>query len=595
MSSLLSESVDRKFIESFQVEDYEIWTDSGWEDIKSTNKTVEYDEWELKTEEGETLLGADNHIVFTKNGDEIFMKDLIIGMEILSERGVSIVKSISPTGKCKNMYDLQVDSKNHRYYTNGILSHNTTVVGAFLTWYLLFHEHKEIFVLANKEKQALEILTRVRKAILDLPYFLMPGVVKFGASEVEFENGSKIVAYATSSDSCRGRSAAIIYLDEVAFIENDMEFWESTYPAVAQSETSKIIMTSTPKGQRGLLYKTWQESIPDENGMSNEFHRIMVTWRDVPTYCKDPNWKAKQIKRLGEARFKQEFECNFKGSVGTLVKTSTIENMVSRCPIEEPDDWTKIYNHYSPERRYVATVDVGGGTEGDYSVCRIMDVTEIPYTTAALYRNNKIDPLIFPHVVKSMCEEYGECWVLPERNNDMGGEFTTVLYRELEYEYVLKTSSNRDEGSGTKLFGKNSKAGIRTNTRTKSVGCSNMKTMIERGVIVVDDLETIYELGNFIAIKDSYGADDGCNDDCVMTLVLACWLMKQQWFTEEFSSKVLKHITKDALDDGSLGRLEEEYCLGGINTVEENEDNSSHSYGGIPVVTSGSIEDFMNS
>lgn len=457
-------------------------------------------------------------------------------------------------------------------------SGKTTVVGAFLLWYLIFHEHKEIFVLANKEKQAIEILTRVRKALLDMPFFLSPGVVKYGSTEVEFDNGSKIVAYATSSDSIRGRAAALLYIDEVAFIENDMDFWESTFPAVSQSETSKVIMTSTPKGQRGIFYKTWMEAEPDDEGQTNGFHRVLVTWDRVPTYIKDPNWSAKQIKKLGEARFKQEFGCSFRGSVGSLVKPATIENMVSIRAKREPDEWTKIFHEYDPERKYVAVADIGGGTGGDYSVCRVMDVTSYPYRTAALYRNNEISPLLFPHIMVAMCEEYGNCYLLPENNNDMGGQAITVLYYDLEYEYTLKTGSDKQKGTGTKIGGKSSKPGIRTNSRTRSVGCSNMKSMIESGFIEVDDLETIYELGNFVAKGDRYEADEGCNDDCVMTLVIFAWLSKQEWFLDEFGRNIATDMYKRAIDDGNFklpvgggsvhAVIEPSYETVGVNAVK---------------------------
>lgn len=444
-------------------------------------------------------------------------------------------------------------------------SGKTTVVGAFLLWFLIFNPHKEVFVLANKEKQAIEILTRVRKALLDMPFFLSPGVVKYGSTEVEFDNGSKIVAYATSSDSIRGRAAALLYIDEVAFIENDMDFWESTFPAVSQSETSKVIMTSTPKGQRGLFYKTWQEAEPDEHGITNGFHRVLVTWQQVPTYNKDPNWSQKQIKKLGEARFKQEFGCSFRGSVGTLLNVNTIENMVSRAPKVELDEWTKIYAKYDPNKKYVAVADVGGGVGEDYSVLRIMDVTTYPYKTAALYRNNEISPLLFPHVIVSMCEAYGSCYVLPEINNDMGGQAITVLYYDLEYEFTLKTGSDKQKGTGTKIGGKNSKPGIKTNTRTRSVGCSNMKSMIENNLIEIDDLETIYELGNFIAKGDRYEADSGCHDDCVMTLVIFAWLCKQEWFVEEFERNVSTELYNKVTSEGGFSLP----CAGGINYQED--------------------------
>jgi len=530
------EFIDRKFVEIFKAFDYEILTDTGWKDIISSNKTVEYEEYVLGTG-NDTLKCADDHIVFSDN-KQVFVKDLMIGDRVRTIYGDSKIRKIGPTGSKVSMFDLFIDSDDHRYFTNGILSHNTTVVGAYILHFVLFNEHKEVFVLANKEKQAIEILTRIRKALLDLPFFLMPGVVKYGSTEVEFENGCKVVAYATSSDSIRGRSCALLYIDEVAFIENDMEFWESTYPAVCQSTTSKVIMTSTPKGQRGLFYKTWCEAEEDENGVSNGFHRIEVKWDRVPTYANDPTWKEKTVKRLGEARFAQEYGCSFKGSVGTLLSTKSIENMVSTNPKEEPDEWTKIYLKYDPTRRYVAISDVGGGTGGDFSVLRVMDVSSYPYRTAALYRNNEISPMLHPHVIVSLCESYGGCPVLVENNNDMGGQAITVLYYDLEYEGTLKTASDKQKGTGTKIGGKGSKPGIRTNYRVRSVGCSNMKSMIENGFIEVNDLETIYELGNFILLGDKYQADNGCNDDCVMTLVLFSWLAKQEWFQEEFGRNI---------------------------------------------------------
>lgn len=188
-------------------------------------------------------------------------------------------------------------------------SGKTTVVAAFLLWYAMFHSDKEVFVLANKEKQAKEILDRISKAYMDMPFFLQQGAEKFGALGIDFENKSKITAYATSADSIRGRSVALLYVDEVAFIDGCEEFWASTYPAVASSNSSKVIMTSTPNGQRGLFYNTWMGSFPNEAGITNGFNRTLVTWRDVPTYANKPGWEASERARLGDAKFDQEFDC----------------------------------------------------------------------------------------------------------------------------------------------------------------------------------------------------------------------------------------------------------------------------------------------
>ena len=399
------------------------------------------------------------------------------------------------------------------------------------------------------------------KVLYEGTYTKVLGVVDEGRTEDVFDLVGVRDTEAYYTDGVYSHNCALLYVDEVAFIENDMDFWESTFPAVSQSETSKVIMTSTPKGQRGLFYKTWMEAEPDEQGITNGFHRVLVSWEKVPTYIKDPLWSQKQIKKLGEARFKQEFACSFRGSVGTLLSVKSIEDMVSKAPKQELDEWTKIYSPYVEGRKYVAVADVGGGVGQDSSVLRVLDVTEYPYRTAALYRNNEISPMLFPHIVVSLCEEYGSCWVLAENNNDMGGQAITVLYYDLEYEFTLKTGSDKQKGTGTKIGGKGSKAGIRTNSRTRSVGCSNMKSMIENELLCVEDLETIYELGNFIAKGDRYEADAGCHDDCVMTLVIFAWLCKQTWFVEEFGSDVSNKLYNKKTEDGSF-RLP---CVGGTN------------------------------
>ncbi|CAL9975021.1 terminase large subunit [Vibrio phage K469] len=188
-------------------------------------------------------------------------------------------------------------------------SGKTTVVAAFLLWYALFHGDKEIAILANKEKQAKEIMDRMQKALSDLPFFLQQGLTKYGATEMNFENESKVYVYATSPDAIRGRSCAVVYLDEFAFVDGDEEFWESVYPTMASATTSRCIITSTPKGQRGMFHNIWVNAEVDAKGESNGFHRTLVTWDQVPTYANDPEWEPSTRKRLGDSRFKQEMEC----------------------------------------------------------------------------------------------------------------------------------------------------------------------------------------------------------------------------------------------------------------------------------------------
>lgn len=560
----LSNFTKRKFEDSFTVIDFEIWTDSGWEPLESSHVTVDYDVWYLETEGGKTLHCADDHIVF-KNGSspiQKYVKNLKAGHRILTETGVDTVKFVFKMGYGTQMYDLQVGSNNHRYYTGGILSHNTTVVAAFILWFAMFHPDKDIAILANKEKQAKEVLSRISKSYLDMPFFLQRGCRKYGSTEIEFDNGSRIRAFATTPESIRGNSVALLYIDEVAFVENDMEFWESTLPTLASAKSSRAILTSTPKGERGLFHKIWKEAEPDENGETNGFHRTKVAWYDVPPYAEDPNWEPSERRRIGDARFEQEYNCSFKGSSNTLIQNKYLEKMITKRPIDEISEFTKIFSKYDEEHRYVAVADVGGGVGKDYSVLTVFDVTEYPFRIAAKYRNNKISPLMFPHTIISMCKEYGNCPVLVETNNDVGGQAITVLWYEMEYEETIMTSVDQKRaGAGIRIGGRMGKPGIKTTSRVRNIGCSNLKTLIEQNQLIIEDLDTIQELGTFIDTGTRFEADKGCHDDCVMTLVLFSWLTKQEWFVDLFEKNVSDNLMKTSTQKS----IEEMMPFGGIN------------------------------
>lgn len=458
-------------------------------------------------------------------------------------------------------------------------SGKTTVVAAFLLWYAMFNSDKEIAVLANKEKQAIEILDRIRKAYQDLPFFLQQGCEKFGSTLIEFENGSKIYAYATSSDSIRGRSVSLLYVDEVAFIENDFEFWESTFPAIASAETSKCILTSTPKGQRGLFYDIVTKADPNHPAY-NDFHLTQVPWYKVPTYLKDPSWESKQRAKLGDARFDQEFGIKFRGSVGSLIPNKCLEAMVSKL-YDEPNEFTKIYQKYDARRSYVGVADTGKGVEGDYSVFTVIDITEYPHRIVAKYRNNTIPPMMYAYTIADMGNQYGTCPVLVETNNDVGGQVITILYQEIEYPEIIFTSSD-NKGTGKRVGGKRPEPGINTNKKVRSIGCANLKALIEREMLVIDDQETIDELSTFVFTGTRYEADKGCHDDCVMPLVLYSWLVKQEWFSDLTSRSISEDMRS------RLSRAEEQQMLpfGGINTAA----TPSHVYsqpgiGGVRVFT----------
>lgn len=417
----------------------------------------------------------------------------------------------------------------------------TTTTAVFILWYAIFHSDKECAILANKGDQAQEVVSRLKQIFEYLPFFLQPGVLSYNKRSVEFDNGSKIMSAATSSASIRGHSVALLYIDEAAFIENDIQFYESTYPVVTGGAESRVIMTSTPKGKRGMFYKLYMDSLEKRNSYKN----LTVTWRHRPD--RDQAWKEETIRNTSQSQFDQEFECMFRGSSGTLIPSNVLEQLVFMNPVRE-DEFMKVFEDCIVEKegqkghKYVAVADPAGGLGQDYSVCTVFDVTVIPYRVVARYRNNTISPLLFPYTIVSMCTQYNNCPLLIEANNDVGGQVSYIVYYELEYENTVLTSPD-SKGMGQKVSGSRQNVpGVKTTSKVKGIGCANLKTLLENSKIEINDFETIEELGTFIEKGKSYEADDDCHDDCVMTLVLFSWFVKQEFFKDYTENDIGRNL-----------------------------------------------------
>lgn len=220
----ISNTIDRKFTESFDINDWEIETDTGWHSVSAIHKTIPYTVYKLTTESGLTLECADDHIIFDENFNEIFVKDLIPGKtNIQTKNGLDLVIDLENLKYEEEMYDITVDSSEHRFYSNDILSHNTTTTVGYLLWATIFQEHYSIAITANKKSLAVEILGRYQLAYENLPMWLQQGIIEWNKGSIELENGSRILASATSASSIRGGSFNCVTNDTKITIEDDYE------------------------------------------------------------------------------------------------------------------------------------------------------------------------------------------------------------------------------------------------------------------------------------------------------------------------------------------------------------------------------------
>jgi len=551
----LSDTVTRKFIESFDVSDWEIETDSGWQDVSAIHKTVEYEEWIIRTENGKELICADDHIVFDENMNEIFVKHCIPNVTyIQTKNGIELVTELYNTDTFSNMYDITVDSPDHRFYSGDILSHNSTVVCAFVLWYMLFNgKQPTVAFLANKGKTAMEILRKVQLAYSNLPLWLQPGVTDWNKTSFELENGARAVSEATSPDSIRGYAVDLLFVDEAAFVDNWDEFWPSTYNTITSSDTTSAVLVSTPRGLNHF-HKLWhdahKQSNPDPEVADewNEFHPIKVTWRDVPG--RDEKWKKLALAAVGgdQGAFDQEHNVEFLGSTNTLLSGACLQYLREKC-IKKPlfeREGLKQYVKPIQGHQYILIADVSEGKGLDYSAFSVIDVTAKPFEQVCVYRSNELTPLDYAEVIHAVGNFYNKASILVELNS-IGGQVLHILHHEKEYENLIRTEPTR-VGQSKKVSGgfsnKPHELGVRTTKTVKATGCSLAKILIEQNELKIWDETTIYELSRFSKKSQTIGyqAEKGATDDIVMGLVLFGWLSDQNYFLELTDVDVLARL-----------------------------------------------------
>lgn len=418
----------------------------------------------------------------------------------------------------------------------------TTTSVAFLLHYILFNENVNVAILANKSATAREIMGRLQLAFEYLPRFLQQGVKEWNKGSVELANGSRAVADSTSGSSVRGRSFNVIFLDEFAFVPNNIAeaFFMSTYPTISSGKTTKVIIVSTPNGLN-LFYRMWTEAIEKRS----DYKPIEIHWSMVPG--RDEEWKEQTIRNTSPDQFRQEFECEFIGSTNTLIHPVKLRSLVWHHPIRK-DGFLDIYKDPEPGRTYTITVDVAEGQNLDYSTFSVIDVTEIPYRLVAKYRNNKISPFLFPTVIVQTAKIYNDAFILVEINS-IGLQVSDIIHFELAYENLIKIEMKGKQGQQqTPGFKKKIAYGLKTTNQSKMIGCTNLKTLIESDKLIINDADMINELTTFSADKKTFKAEEGNNDDLVMTLVHFGWLTAQRYFKENINNDIRKVLQQEQLN-----------------------------------------------
>lgn len=278
-------NLEDKIINTIDLDDeLFVQSDTGLVPVSHIHLTQPYRHYTITLENGLKLSCADIHILFDERLKEIYAKDLKIGNYLSTNEGISRVISIKKRNRKTSMGDLSINHPNHRYYTNGILSHNTISASIFLLHTILFNNDKNAMVVANKAETSVEIVDKIKSIYSLLPFFLKPGIKTWNQKSLTFDNGCRIKTSARTKTPAIGFTIDVLYLDEFAHIPSNIiePYYRAAFPTVSAIKNSKIIITSTPNGMNLFHKLLTNAERPAGDPKKNNFIPKRVYWYQVP-------------------------------------------------------------------------------------------------------------------------------------------------------------------------------------------------------------------------------------------------------------------------------------------------------------------------
>ena len=411
----------------------------------------------------------------------------------------------------------------------------TTCAAAYLLWYCMFTPEAQVLIAAHKYTGAQDIMNRYRFGYENLPDFIRAGIYTYNRNTIEFDNGSRIQATTTTEDTGRGKSLSLIYCYEFAFVqppEKAREFWTALSPTL--STGGKAIVTSTPNSDEDQFAQIWTEANKkfDEYGNdnvvgTNGFYPFFAPWVEHPD--RDEAWAQEERAKIGEERFRREFDCEFLIFDETLINSVKLAELEGKDPIRKMGQ-TRWYKEVNPNYTYVVSMDPSLGTGGDYAAIQVFELPSFEQVAEWQHNNTPIQGQIrvLGQITKTIMEEcQSKSTKLPtvyySVENNTIGEAALVAINEYGEEniYGMFLSEPARKGHVRKF-----RKGFNTTHKTKISACAKFKQLLETGQLKIASKPLISELKAFVAHGTTFGAKTGEHDDLVMSALLNVRMQK---------------------------------------------------------------------
>jgi hypothetical protein len=455
----------------------------------------------------------------------------------------------------------------------------STVCAAYAVWMAIFHQDKNVLVIATKLPTAQNFIKKCQVIINNLPKWLILPKVEPSKATIGFSNGSQIKAIPTSEDAGRSEALSLLIIDEAAFIRDFDQIWAGLSPTF--STGGSAIVLSTPNGVGGQYYSLWTDAEAGQNG----FNPIRIMWHQHPEH--DQAWFDKETKNLPKKKISQEYLCDFTSSGDTFLQPTELERLRVdiKPPLSKHGDKKEIWVWSEPDHnhQYVISADVARGDARDFSAFHVIDVETCE--VAAEYMG-KTPPEKLAELLTVWGKKYCNALLIPE-NNTFGYMVATKL-RDVGYK-KLYYHSNRGNPFGYIPLNAEELPGFPTNQRTRTQILTKLEELIRNKQLktysqrLYDQLQAFVWHGNKpMASKDSY-------DDLIMSLAIGCWLVEgsETGASQQIALAyaMLKATSRDARDmstiPGNAGQVESliNPAIRGLNQNAPSQQNRQRTQG----------------
>jgi|TARA_B100000085_G_scaffold79311_1_gene71425 hypothetical protein len=432
----------------------------------------------------------------------------------------------------------------------------STTAAGYLLWYAMFNPDQTILIAAHKYSGAQEIMHRIRYAYELCPDYIRAGATSYNKGSLEFDNGSRIIAQATTENTGRGLSISLLYCDEFAFVRPNIakEFWTSISPTLATG--GKAIITSTPNlddDQFALIWSGANKKI-DEYGNEkpigiNGFRPFKAIWDEHPD--RNVEWSKEERTRVGEERFLREHECQFIAFDETLVDSIKLSHLKGKEPLHKTGQ-VRWYEKINKNSTYVIGLDPAMGTGGDYSAIEVWSLPEL--VQVAEWQSNRIDVrgqvktmhdilTILNDEMRELGNNNPEIYWSVE-NNSLG-EAALIVIEEMDEDKFPGEFLHEPKKRGIQ---KAIRKGFTTSYKTKITACMKLKSWMESDKMIPLSKNLIRELKTFIAKGKSFEAKLGETDDLVSATLLC---IRQIQVISRFDEEYLETLGESLDGDDS--------------------------------------------